>query len=102
MPPSPPPATYAILWGDWSRTQHRRAWLDRLHAQTVRVTLWPEPPPPVQPSSLPLTRQQRAHWRLSWSQPLARNAVPANQTHAHIPLLGIPPTISSGLILALA
>ena len=102
MPPTPPPATYPILWGDWSRTQHRRAWLDLLRTQTVRVTLWPKLPLPEQPSSLPFTRQQRAHWRLSWSQRLARTAAPANQAQARIHLFGIPPTISSALNLAVA
>jgi hypothetical protein len=99
--PSPPSATYPLLWGDWSRTQHRRAWLDLLRSQTVRVTLLPKLSSLEQPPSLPLTRRQRAHWRLSWSQRLARNAAPA-QTHAYIHLFGIPPTISSILNLAVA
>jgi hypothetical protein len=96
----PPPATYPILWGDWSRTQHRRAWLDLLRSQTVIVTLLPIQAPPEQPPTLPLTRPQRARWRLSWSQRLARNAASASQAHARIHLYGIPPTISSVLNLA--
>jgi hypothetical protein len=102
VPPTPPLATYPILWGDWSRTQHRRVWLDLLHSQTVIVTLIPTLSPPEQPPSLPLTRRQRAHWRLSWSQRLARNAVPAHQAQARIHLYGIPPTISAVLNLAVA
>ncbi len=100
--PTPPPATCPILWGDWSRTQPRRAWLDLLRTQTVIVTLMPKLPPPEQAPSVPFTRRQRAHWRLNWSQRLARNAAPATQAQARIHLYGIPPTISTVLNLAVA
>lgn len=97
---TPPPTTCPILWGDWSRTQNRRTWLDLLRTQSVIVTLFPKLAPPELASSTPFTRRQRAHWRLSWSQRLARNAVPANQPLAHIHLFGIPPTLSTTLNLA--
>ena len=99
---APVPASYPILWGDWSRTQNRRAWFDLLRAQTVTVTSYPKQAPSETFPSAPITRRQRAHWRLSWSQRLARNAAPANQAQAHIYLYGIPSTISSVLNLAVA
>lgn len=48
-----------------------------------------------------LIARQRAHWRLSWSPRLARNAASASQAHARIHLYGIPPSISSVLNLAM-
>jgi hypothetical protein len=97
-----PPAAGPILWGDWSRTQNRRQWLDLLRAQTVTVTLIPKQPASDAAPSTPYTRRQRAHWRLSWAQRLARNACPANQAQARIHLFGIPPTVSTALDLAVA
>lgn len=99
---APAPIACPILWGDWSRTSNRRAWLDLLRSQTVTVTSFPKQPPPETFPSAPITRRQRAHWRLSWSQRLARNAAPANQAQARIHLYGIPSTISSVLNLAVA
>lgn len=99
---APLPAPGPIQWGDWSRTQNRRAWLELLRSQTVIVTLAAKQPPPVASPSAPITRPQRAHWRLSWAQRLARNAAPANLAQAHIHLFGIPLTVSTVLNLALA
>ena len=96
-----PPASCPILWADWSRTSNRRAWLDLLRSQTVTVTSFPKHPLPETIPSTPITRRQRAHWRLSWSQRLARNATPANHSQTRILLYGIPSTISSVLNLAL-
>ncbi|WP_157508238.1 hypothetical protein [Ktedonobacter racemifer] len=38
----------------------------------------------------PLTRERRAHYRLSWSQRLARNARPANAPRLGALLHGLP------------
>ena len=89
-------------WGDWSRTQNRWAWLELLRSQTVTVMLFPKQPSPHGVPDSPYSRPQRAHWRLSWSQRLARNTAPANQAQAHIHLFGIPPTVSKTLNLAVA
>jgi len=97
-----PPAAGPILWADWSRTQTRRQWLDLLRTQTVTVTLIPEQATPSPTPNTPYTRRQRAHWRLSWSQRLARNACPANQTQARLHRFGIPLTVSTALHLAVA
>ncbi len=97
-----PPAACPILWGDWSRTQNRQTWLELLRTQTVTVTLIPKQAPSEPTPNAPYTRRQRAHWRLSWSQRLARNACPADQAQARIHLFGIPASFSTALNLAVA
>ncbi|HVB20373.1 MAG TPA: hypothetical protein VNG51_00320 [Ktedonobacteraceae bacterium] len=37
-----------------------------------------------------LTRTQRAHWRLSWSQRLARNARPSTAPPLEVTIHGLP------------
>jgi len=93
LTPTPPLATLPILWGDWPRRQTRRGWMDLLRSQTVTIT---HNLPELAPSQ-PLTRRQRAHWRLSWAQRLARNACPPQQPSAHIQIFGIPTALSSTL-----
>lgn len=96
LPPQAPlqptkPATHPILWGDWSRCQTRRAFIGLLRTQTVTITLTHAPSRSQDPSDpLPLTREQRAHWRLSWAQRLARNARSARSPTVHLQLFGIP------------
>src|SRR5712691_1035148 len=60
---APSPAAHPILWGDWSRTQPRRAWIrwQRSHLVTVQA---PAVSPLVSTPS-PLSRAQRAHWRMT-------------------------------------
>jgi hypothetical protein len=95
-----PIATGPLLWADWPRCQTRRDWLTLLRSQTVLVTrrpapIRPEPAPPV-----PLSRAQRAHWRLNWSQRLQRNA--AQQPAARLRLFGIPAPLAAFLALPTA
>jgi hypothetical protein len=81
-------APHPILWGDWSRSQPRRAWINwqRSHLVTVHV-------PPISPSlgmpSSPLSRAERAHWRLTWQQRLARNARPAQAPPIEMTISGL-------------
>src|SRR6266849_2193044 len=58
------PSPHPILWGDWSRTQPRRAWIrwQRSHLVTVQAPLIS--PPPSTPSVF--SRAERAHWRMTW------------------------------------
>jgi hypothetical protein len=42
-----------------------------------------------------LTRAERAHWRLSWNQRLARNARPADAPRLIVTLHGLPATFAS-------
>jgi hypothetical protein len=50
-----------LLWKDWSRRQHRRAWMQLLRHQRVDVHLEPLDLPAPMPSSPILSRAQRAH-----------------------------------------
>src|SRR5260370_32423470 len=59
---------------DWSRRQHRRACMGLLRHQRVEVTLPQTTPPEPHNSVGILSRAQRAHYRLSWEERLARNA----------------------------
>jgi hypothetical protein len=102
VPPALPPASLPILWGDWSRCQTRRHWLQLLHSQTVTITVVPTQTPPHAAPSVLYTRRQRAHWRLSWAQRLARNACLPHQSPAHIHLFGIPTALAMALDLAVA
>ena len=76
--PEPPPL-FPLLWRDWPRCRIRRTWVKVLRSETVSF-FWGTPPEPVQtldPGEEVLTRAQRAQWRLSWEQRLARNARPS-------------------------
>ncbi len=100
--PSPPPAlpaTYPILWRDWERRSHRREFMKLLRSQCVDVRRAETPPPP-QSSPRPLSRAQRAHWRLSWAERLARNAAASASSSISITLFGIPEAFAQTLGLA--
>jgi plasmid stabilization system protein ParE len=93
-PPRPcelPAPTQPILWREGSGRQTRRTFIRLLHTQTVTITHTPgscaqdDPPAPV-----PLTREQRAHWRLSWAQRFSRNAHSPLAPSIHLHLFGIP------------
>jgi hypothetical protein len=95
--PSPQPLA-PLLWKDWPRCGIWRAWLKVIRNQTVR---WAEiaapsvPPPTMSPPEATLTRAQRAHWRLSWEQRLARNARPSTAPSLTVTLHGLPATFAS-------
>jgi hypothetical protein len=89
VPPQP------VRWGDWPRCQIRRQWMHLLRTQTVLITFHAtetitnardhsQHPPPL------ATRAERAHWRLSWEQRLARNARPPTAPSLEITLHGLP------------
>jgi hypothetical protein len=42
-----------------------------------------------------MTRAERAHWRLSWDQRLARNARPEDAPRLIVTLHGLPATFAS-------
>jgi hypothetical protein len=90
--PPPPPAAHPILWGDWPRCHIRRRWTRLLRTQTVNLTLSAaklEEMMEVQPSHVQ-TRAQRAHWRLSWQERMARNALPSTASRLEVTLHGLP------------
>ena len=74
--PAPPSFPHPVLWRDWQRRFHRREMvkLDRHQRVEHRLaeTVLPDQSPPVRL----LSRAERAHWRLSWTQRLACNARP--------------------------
>jgi hypothetical protein len=61
-----------LLWRDWSRREHRRACRELVRHQRIEVNLSPPaaPSPPI--VDVLLSRAQRAHYRLSWQERLAR------------------------------
>jgi hypothetical protein len=89
LPPLPPP-TLPVLWHDWPRCRIRRNWMKVLRSETVEISLG-APPSPAPPScEHVLTRTERAHWRLTWQQRLARNARPSTAEPVILTLHGLP------------
>lgn len=91
--PSPVLRPHApLLWKDWPRCHLRRHWLQLIRRETVILSWEPAsvPQPPPENSETLLTREQRAHYRLSWSQRLARNARPADAPRLCVLLHGLP------------
>jgi hypothetical protein len=74
--PEQPAPSRPLLWGDWERCHLRRHWFSLLRTQTVLLTFGSVQYAAGEDGHLPdvLTRAQRAHWRLSCEQRLARNA----------------------------
>ena len=97
---SPPPALFPsapVLWRDWPRCGIRRTWLKVVRSQTICLDrASPLSSAGAQtPGEKILTRAERAHWRLSWSQRLARNARPADAPRLIVTLHGLPATFAS-------
>jgi hypothetical protein len=90
----PPPAVPAqpVRWGDWPRCRIRQEWVQLLRTQTVLISSRATATlVHAKPHSPPLeTRAERAHWRLSWEQRLARNARPPTAPSVEIVLYGLP------------
>jgi hypothetical protein len=79
-----------LLWLDWSRRRHRQACIQLVRAQHIEVRQVQGPPSRSSPGPAILSRAQRAHFRLSWTERLTRNAsVPANGP-VGIKLFGVP------------
>jgi len=98
--PSPPPAPYPMLWGDWQRRSHRRELVKLLANQRMDVRVANPSSPAQSPSARPFSRAQRAHYRLSWAQRLARNASSKLQPSIELLLFGIPTAFAIALGLA--
>ena len=89
-----------LLWKDWSRRLHRRACMQLLAGQRLEVQM--EPTLSTNPigSPAPLSRAQRAHYRLSWAERLARNARSPAADQVMISLFGVPESFATSLGLA--
>lgn len=90
-----------ILWCDWSRRQHRRACMQLVRQQWVGVEIGPPASGSLAGHVVPLSRAQRAHYRLTWPQRLARNARPPTAGQVTIRLCGIPQDVATSLGLAM-
>jgi len=96
--PNEPPSNGSVssgpvLWGDWERCQIRRRWFHLLRTQTVLLAFGPPQHPVAEDAQSPphvQTRAQRAHWRLSWPQRLARNARPLAASPLEVTVHGLP------------
>jgi len=95
-------ASHPILWGDWQRCFHRREVVKLLRYQRVDVELAATAPPAQSPPVRLFSRAERAHWRLSWAERLARNARPKTAPDISIKLFGIPDTFATSLGLRIA
>ncbi|HEY4389462.1 MAG TPA: hypothetical protein VGN34_33900, partial [Ktedonobacteraceae bacterium] len=99
---SPPPetarapfASAPVLWRDWPRCGIRRTWLKGIRSQTTCLDSSSLCLSSLAPAEKALTRAERAHWRLSWAQRLARNARPADAPRLTVTLHGLPATFAS-------
>ena len=79
-----------LLWRDGSRRQHRRACMQLLAGQRLEVQMEPALSANPVGSPVPLSRAQRAHYRLSWQERLARNARAPGASQVTIKLFGVP------------
>jgi len=85
-----------LLWRDWSRRQPRRACL-QLHSQRLEAQMEPALPANSAVTPLPLSRAQRAHYRLSFQERLARNARAPGTGQVTIKLFGLPEAFAAFL-----
>ncbi len=87
-----PVPSHPVLWGDWERCHLRRHWFRLLRSQTVLLTSGSVQHLAAEDAPLPdvLTRAQRAHWRLSWAQRLARNARLLTTPPLEVTIHGLP------------
>jgi len=89
-----------LLWRDWSRRRYRRACMHLLRDQRLEIEVLsaPSTAPPVPAPSL--SRAQRAHYRLSFPERLARNARGPTTDHVTLSLFGVPEALADWLGLA--
>jgi hypothetical protein len=90
-----------LLWRDWPRRHQRHACL-RLHRQHLEVQMEPALPRTSASSSPTISRAQRAHYRLSWDERLARNARTEAAERITLTLFGIPDHLATFLGLVTA
>ncbi len=100
--PPPLPASQPIVWGDWQRRFHRREVVKLLRHQRVDVELAETAPLAQSPPIQLISRTERAHYRLSWEQRLARNARRSTAPEVSIKLFGIPDAFATSLGLRIA
>jgi hypothetical protein len=87
---------------DWSRRAHRRACMQLVRHQRIEVSLPPPAAASPRKAEVIVSRAQRAHYRLSWAERLARNARAPTADQVTIKLFGIPEIFAASLGLATA
>ncbi len=85
-----------LLWRDWSRRHQRRACLG-LHRQRLEIQMEPALPRIGASSPAMISRAERAHYRLSWAERLARNARTDQADQIALTLFGIPERVATFL-----
>lgn len=90
-----PCASASVLWRDWPRCGIRRTWLKVVRSQTICLERSASLSPPRASTEKIWTRAERAHWRLSWEQRLARNARPEDAPRLIVTLHGLPATFAT-------
>jgi hypothetical protein len=99
----PLPVGFApLLWRDWSRKEHRRACMQLVRHQRIEVSLSPPAAASLSTASVILSRAQRAHSRLSWTERLVRNERSQTAGQVTIKLFGVPTAFATSLGLATA
>ncbi len=91
-----------LLWRDWSRRHHRRACKQLLRSQRVEVQLEQGLSAGPDPAPAPLSRAQRAQYRLDFQERFARNARAPTASRVTIRLFGVPEGFATSLGLATA
>ena len=84
------PTPRPVLWGDWERCRIRRRWLGLLRTQTVTLASAQPAEEAGTTKQRMQTRAQRAHWRLSWDERLARNARSVTAPPLEVTIHGLP------------
>jgi hypothetical protein len=81
-----------LLWQDWNRREHRRACRQLVRDQQMQVSNASNQSSQSRcaPSPAILSRAQRAHVRLSWTERLRRNARLPGAGYLSIKLFGVP------------
>jgi hypothetical protein len=88
--PSPTLGRFPVLWHDWPRCHLRRPWMHVVRSVTVVVALAPALDHTERLDQPVLTRAQRAQYRLSWAERVARNARPSTAQLLTVTLHGLP------------
>ncbi|MBO0781900.1 MAG: hypothetical protein J2P37_24030 [Ktedonobacteraceae bacterium] len=98
----PLPVGFApLLWRDWPRRHQRHACL-RLRRQLLSIQMEPALLRAAAASPPTISRAQRAHYRLSWDERLARNARTEAAERITLTLFGIPDRLATFLGLTTA
>jgi len=91
-----------ILWRDWSRRRYRRACMQVVRSQRQEVDVHPSLASPPDPAPSVLSRAQRAHYRLTFQERLARNGRTPTASQVTITLFGVPDAFAAFLGLRIA